>query len=126
MTTPSAPVAAADGGDAAELLKHVERLLARSLVCWRIVGRVTRVAHDGAADGGTAALVIDGLGHRVRIERAPAALPFRWLVTVDGRQRPAISVVAVLRQVRLALDPGYAKTRVRIAPMPVLTASAGS
>jgi hypothetical protein len=37
------------------------------------------------------------------------------MVTVDGRRRGAVSLVAVLRQLRAALDPGYAKTRVRIA-----------
>jgi hypothetical protein len=40
---------------------------------------------------------------------------FRWTVTIDGRTRGAISLVAVLRQVREALDPGYTAVRVRIA-----------
>jgi hypothetical protein len=37
------------------------------------------------------------------------------MVTIDGRKRRAISIVAVLRQVREALDPGYAANRVRVA-----------
>jgi hypothetical protein len=37
------------------------------------------------------------------------------MVTIDGRTRRAISIVAVLRQVREALDPGYAANRVRVA-----------
>ena len=45
---------------------------------------------------------------------------FRWMVTVDGRKRGAISLVAVLRQVREALDPGYAANRVRIAVAPLV------
>jgi hypothetical protein len=90
----------------------IERLLARSLVVWRVVGRVTRNRETGA-------VLVSGLGREVRIEAAPPGLPFRWLVTADGRQRPAVSVLAVLRQVRLALDPGYAKVRVRIAPVPL-------
>ena len=45
---------------------------------------------------------------------------FRWTVTVDGRKRMAISLVAVLRQVREALDPGYAANRVRIAVAPLV------
>ena len=48
------------------------------------------------------------------IERSPDAM-FRWMVTVGGRTRGALSLVAVLRQVREALDPGYAASRVRIA-----------
>jgi hypothetical protein len=47
-------------------------------------------------------------------------LPFRWLVTTDGRERPAISIVAVLRQVRDVLDPGYAMRRVRIGAFPLV------
>ena len=56
----------------------------------------------------------------IRIERAPPHLMFRWMVTVDGRKRGAISLVAVLRQVREALDPGYAANRVRIAVAPLV------
>jgi hypothetical protein len=48
---------------------------------------------------------------------------FRWMVTVDGRKRGAISLVAVLRQVREALDPGYAASRVRIAVAPLVPQS---
>jgi hypothetical protein len=86
-------------------------LLAQSLAAWRVAGNVER-----AADG---ALMIGGNGKNVRIERA-SHLMFRWMVTVDGRQRPAISLVAVLRQVREALDPGYAINRVRIAVAPLV------
>jgi hypothetical protein len=42
------------------------------------------------------------------------------MVTVNGRKRGAISLVAVLRQVRAALDPGYANYRVRIAAFPAV------
>jgi hypothetical protein len=89
-------------------------LLTQSLVAWRVAGSVER------ASGG--ALVIDGNGRDIRVDRAPPHLMFRWMVTVDGRQRPAISLVAVLRQVREALDPGYAANRVRIAVAPLLPA----
>ena len=80
-------------------------LLAQSLAAWRVAGSVTQ--SDGA-------LVIGGSGKAIRIDRAQHAM-FRWMVTVDGRQRPAISLLAVLRQVREALDSGYAANRVRIA-----------
>jgi hypothetical protein len=82
-------------------------LLAQSLVAWRVAGSVER-ATDGA-------LLIDGNAKDIRIERAPPHAMFRWTVTVDGRTRGAISLVAVLRQGREALDPGYAAIRVRIA-----------
>jgi hypothetical protein len=64
-------------------------------------------------------IVIGGSRKDIRIERASPDLPFRWMVTVDGRKRGAISLVAVLRQVREALDPGYASNRVRIAVAPL-------
>jgi len=86
-------------------------LLAQSLAAWRVSGRVAR-ANDGA-------LVINGNGKEIRIERAPHVM-FRWLVTIDGRARGATSLLAVLRQVREALDPGYAASRVRIAVAPLV------
>jgi hypothetical protein len=82
-------------------------LMAQSLAAWRVAGAVER-AHDGA-------IVICGAGREIRIDAAPSDPMFRWMVTIDGRKRPAISVVAVLRQVREALDPGYAAKRVRVA-----------
>jgi hypothetical protein len=42
------------------------------------------------------------------------------MVTIDGRRRSAISLVSVLRQVREALDPGYAANRVRVALTPLV------
>ncbi len=76
-------------------------------------GGQRRARSDGA-------LVIDGNGRDIRIERAPPHSMFRWTVSVDGRKRAAISLVAVLRQVREALDPGYAANRVRIAAAPLV------
>ena len=52
-------------------------LLAQSLVAWQIAGRVER-APDGL-------IVVHGDTREVRIARAPADLPFRWMVTADGR-----------------------------------------
>jgi hypothetical protein len=89
----------------------VHELLVESLAAWRVSGRVVR-----AADG---ALVIAGGRKDIRIERAPHAM-FRWTVTADGRTRGAISLTAVLRQVREALDSGYAANRVRIAVAPLV------
>ncbi len=86
-------------------------LLAESLGTWGVAGSVVR-ANDGA-------FVISGNGKDIRIERAQHAM-FRWMVTVHGRKRGAVSLVAVLRQVREALDPGYAANRVRIAAAPLV------
>ena len=45
---------------------------------------------------------------------------FRWTVTIDGRKRGAISLIGVLRQVREAIDPGYAASRVRVTVAPLV------
>ena len=89
---------------------RVCELLTQSLTAWGLDGSVERVA-DGA-------IVLRAKAKEIRVERAQENLPFRWTVTVDGRTRGAISLVAVLRRVRSALDPGYAASRVRIAVTP--------
>jgi hypothetical protein len=90
----------------------VRELLAQSLIAWRLAGRVT-TADDGA-------LVVACDGHTIRVARAQPRLPFRWMVTVGDRARGAISLVAVLRQVRAALDPGYATMRARVTAFPLV------
>ena len=92
--------------------QHLHELMAQSLVAWRLTGSVRR-ASDGA-------ILVTCEQHNIRIEPALSDLPFRWIVSVDNRSRPAISVVAVLRMVRAALDPGYAAMRARIAPFPLV------
>ena len=87
-------------------------LLTQSLLAWRVAGRVE------PSNGG--AHVTGADGKSIRIDPAPADVPFRWMVTRDGRSRGAISLVAVLRQVREALDPGYAANRVRVAVAPLV------
>lgn len=86
-------------------------LLEQSMLAWGVLGRVHRTDDS--------AILVTGLGREARVERAAAGAPFRWLVTIDGRRRPAVSVIAVLRQVRLAFDPGHEISRVRIGAMPV-------
>jgi hypothetical protein len=93
-------------------LEHVHELMTQSLVAWRLTGSVRRTS-DGA-------ILVSCREHDIRIERAPPDLPFRWIVIVDGRRRVATSLVGVLRQVRAALDPGYAIMRARIAPFPLV------
>jgi hypothetical protein len=91
---------------------HLHALMTQSLLAWRLTGRV----HD-TRDG---AILVSCHEHNIRIEPAPPDLPFRWIVIVNNRRRAAISLVAVLRQVRAALDPGYATMRARIAPLPLV------
>jgi len=92
----------------------VRELLTQSLKAWDVPGGVER-------DGGTVT-VIGQNGKSIRID--PAQHPmFRWMVSVDGRRRGAVSLVAVLRQVREVLDPGYAGTRVRVAMGPLVPPS---
>lgn len=86
-------------------------LLTQSLMAWRVAGRVVQ-----ASEG----LVIDASRGSIRVDPAPPNLPFRWMVTIDGRKRGAVSLVAVLRQVREALDPGYAANRVRVTVAPLV------
>jgi hypothetical protein len=82
------------------------------LVAWRLTGSVR-----GSSNG---AILMSCDEHEISIEPAPPGLPFRWMVTIDNRRRGAISLVAVLRQVRAALDPGYATMRVRVAAFPLV------
>jgi len=93
-------------------LDHLRELMTQSLLAWRLAGEVC------AADDGAVLVSCDD--HKIRIAPAPPGLPFRWTVTIDGRRRTAISVIAVLRQVRTALDPGYAAMRVRVAMVPLV------
>jgi len=90
-------------------------LVAASLAAWRLAGVATCTD-----DGAIVIEQVDG-GRNVRIEPKTNDAMFRWTVTIDGRQRPAVSLVAALRQVRAALDSGFAATSVRvsIAPLPV-------
>jgi len=94
------------------LSEHLRELMAQSLLAWRLTGSVR-----GTSDG---AILISCREHNIRIEPGPSGSPFRWMVVVDGRSRAAISLVAVLRMVRAALDPGYATMRARIAPVPLV------
>jgi hypothetical protein len=92
--------------------ERLYELMTQSLLAWRLIGSV-----HSTSDG---AILVSCQEHNIRIEATASGLPFRWNVTVDNRSRPAISVVAVLRQVRAALDPGYPMTRARIAPFPLV------
>jgi hypothetical protein len=82
-------------------------LLVQSLIAWRLIGSVRRTS-DGS-------ILVACNAKEICVAPASPDGPFRWTVTVDGRKRAAISLVAVLRQVREALDPGYSRNKVRVA-----------
>jgi hypothetical protein len=94
-----------------DLETRLSTLLERSMTAWGLLAKVT------LDEAGVIAILSPG--HDVKVARAAPGAPFRWMVSVNARKRPAVSILAVLRQVRQALDPGYATSRVRIAPMAV-------
>lgn len=93
----------------------VRELLTQSLKVWGVPG--------GVECEGDGVRVTGQNGASIRIDPAPEQLPFRWTVTADRRKRGAISLVAVLRQVREVFDPGYAGSRVRVAMAPLVPPS---
>ena len=97
-------------------IELVRELVRQSLVAWRLPGEAA-CTRDGAVEIARAGSA------RVRIEPKPDDPMFRWLVTVDGRVRPAVSLLAVLRQVRAAVDPAFAATRVRVSVASLLVPS---
>jgi len=88
------------------------KLLVESLAAWRVSGHVQRADNGG--------LVVHCDDKSIRIDAVPPGNMFRWMVTIDGRQKPAISLVAVLRQVRQAVDPDYLASRVRVTVAPLV------
>ena len=96
----------------ADVPEYVRELLAQSLVAWRVSGEARHEADD------TLLLVVGD--KQLRISRAPADLPFRWMVTEGERTRGVISIAGLLRSVRAAVEPSYRPVRLRIAPLPLL------
>ena len=90
----------------------VRELLTQSLKAWGVPG--------GVECEGDGVRVTCPNNKSIRVDPAPEQLPFRWTVTADGRKRGAVSLIAVLRQVREVFDPGYASNRVRVAMAPLV------
>jgi hypothetical protein len=90
----------------------MRELMEQSLLAWGLTGTAC-VSRDST-------ILVSCDMHEIRIEPASPDLPFRWMVTIGNRRRGAISVVGVLRQVRAALDPGYATMRPLIATFPLV------
>ena len=98
-------------------IELARELLAASLAAWHVAGEA--ICTD---DGG---IVINRTSNdrTIKVEPKPDNPMFRWLVTVDGRQRPVVSLPGVLRHVRAALDSDYAATRVRVSVASLLVPS---
>ena len=90
---------------------HLVVLIRISLAMW-----ATAAIADVEADGRLCLALDDGT--RIRVGRAPAGIPFRWMVTTSaGRERPASSVTGLLRVLRSTLDPAWQPGRARIVPV---------
>ena len=87
----------------------VHRLLTASLAAWRVAGRVECDADRITVTAGEQTLNV-----------ARGAPPFRWMVTLDGRERGVTSVAGLLRTVRRVVDPDHQPSRLRIAPSQLL------
>ena len=86
-------------------IELVHRLLAASLTAWHVAGRAERDADRITLTAGDETLLV-----------ARAAPPFRWTVTLAGRDRGVTSIAGVLRLVRRVVDPDHQASRLRIAP----------
>ena len=98
--------------EADEMMAALTRLLASSLALWKRSGTVRCDAGGG--------ILVEIEGHVVRIARAAPGVPFRWTITVDGRERVAGSVNGLLRVLRSSLDPDFRPSRVRIASIEIM------
>jgi hypothetical protein len=88
----------------ADTVGLVHRLLAASLAAWQVTGRVQRDADRITLTAGQQTLLVAG-----------GAPPFRWTVTLAGRERGVTSIAGLLRMVRRVVDPDHQTSRLRIA-----------
>lgn len=86
-------------------------LLRASLAMWRVDGTV-RNANDK--------LQVTLGAQMLSITRAPADLPFRWMIAIDDRTRGAMSVAGILRIVRQAAGVAAPSARLRVASLAVV------
>src|ERR1043166_2539187 len=89
----------------ADTVGLVHRLLAASLAAWKVPGRVER-------DEGR--ITVSARDETLLIARG--AQPFRWTVTLAGRERGVTSIAGLLRTVRRVVDPDHQAGRLRVAP----------
>lgn len=83
----------------------VHRLLTASLTAWQVTGRVQRDADRITLTAGAQTLLV-----------TRGTPPFRWTVTVAGRDRGVTSIAGLLRLVRRVVNPDHQTSRLRIAP----------
>jgi hypothetical protein len=89
----------------ADMVGLVHRLLTASLTAWQVTGYVQRDADRITLTTDAQTLLI-----------ARGAPPFRWTVTVAGRDRGVTSIAGLLRMVRRVVNPDHQTSRLRIAP----------
>jgi hypothetical protein len=87
-----------------DTVELVHRLLAASLAAWKVAGRVARDGDRITLTAGEHTLLI-----------ARGAPPFRWTVSLAGRERGVTSIAGLLRTVRRVVDPDHQASRLRIA-----------
>jgi hypothetical protein len=92
-----------------DTLALVHRLLAAGLAAWQVAGRVERDADRITLTASETTLLV-----------ARGAPPFRWTVTMAGRDRGVTSIAGLLRTVRRVVDPDHQGSRLRIAPSPLV------
>jgi hypothetical protein len=93
-------------GSQEDTIGLVHRLLAASLTAWHVAGRVERETDRITLTAGDETLLV--------VRGAP---PFRWTVTLAGRDRGVTSIAGLLRTVRRVVDPDHPASRLRIAPL---------
>jgi hypothetical protein len=91
--------------DTADTVELIHRLLAASLAAWKVAGRVERAGDRITLTAGEHTLLV-----------ARGAPPFRWTVTLAGRERGVTSIAGLLRTLRRVVDPDHQASRLRIAP----------
>jgi hypothetical protein len=89
--------------------ERLRAFLAESLALWGAEGTVERGEPPVMA-----VLQVDG--RRICVERAPSAVPFRWLVR-ETRGRPCSSLLGVLAELRTLLGVAP-RTAVQSTPRP--------
>ena len=88
----------------ADTVGLVDRLLTASLLAWKVAGRVERDAERITLTAGDETLLV-----------ARGTPPFRWSVTLAGRERGVTSIAGLLRTVRRVVDPDHQASQLRIA-----------
>lgn len=97
------------------LVDRLADLLALSVAAWAGSGQHGAGAAAAVRADGDEIMVTTADGVAT-VARAPAGMPFRWVVRFEGRTRTAQSVAGVLRIVRQHIAPDYVALRLNVAP----------